>query len=150
MFDTDYPVMFMIGLGGFLIAHIHYVYVFIKSSNKIKSISKLEWLILPLMFLYTVGLIAVVWPGLGELKIPVFIYAMVLLSMGVAALIRKQNTGYYWILCGAVLFILSDSILAINKFYTAMAFSGLLIMLTYTFAQLFIVLGLSKLIISKR
>jgi uncharacterized membrane protein YhhN len=42
---------------------------------------------------------------------------------------------------GALLFIISDSILAVNKFYSSFNYAGILIMLTYALAQLFIVMG---------
>lgn len=44
-------------------------------------------------------------------------------------------------LAGAALFVLSDSVLAINKFYQSFELAGLLIMLTYGAAQYFIVKG---------
>lgn len=148
MFDTAYPFMFMIGLGGFLVAHIHYVFVFLKSGNKGKNMRKQAWFFIPLFVIYTAGLISVLWPHLGELRIPVFVYAMVLMMMGIAAVSRKVETGFYWVLLGAIMFVVSDSILAINKFYSPFESARVLTMLTYTLAQLFIVLGLSKLIIS--
>jgi uncharacterized membrane protein YhhN len=42
---------------------------------------------------------------------------------------------------GAVLFVVSDSLLAINKFYSSFELAGVLIMLTYGMAQLLIVTG---------
>lgn len=149
IFDEDYPFMFTIGLGGFLMAHLHYSFVFITSGKKGKRIEKSAWIIMPFMLLYTVGLLNVLWPNLGELKIPVFVYAIVLLSMGITSLIRNQKTGYYWVLFGAILFIASDSILALNKFNTPIYLGKLFTMLTYVLAQLFIVIGVTKLIISQ-
>jgi uncharacterized membrane protein YhhN len=49
---------------------------------------------------------------------------------------------------GAVLFISSDSILAINKFYEPFEFAGIAIMLTYGIAQLLITLGALRYITS--
>jgi uncharacterized membrane protein YhhN len=42
---------------------------------------------------------------------------------------------------GALLFVASDSILAINKFYLPFEFAGIFIMLTYGLAQLLITIG---------
>ncbi len=42
---------------------------------------------------------------------------------------------------GAVFFLLSDSLLAINKFYRPFELAGILVMLTYGLAQLFITEG---------
>jgi uncharacterized membrane protein YhhN len=47
-------------------------------------------------------------------------------------------------IAGAVLFVLSDSLLAINKFHHPFPEAGLLIMLIYIMAQLFIVTGICR------
>lgn len=149
MFDSVYSFMFIVGLGGFLIAHLHYVYVFIKSNKKGSGIPKKAWLIIPVFVVFTAGLISVLWPKLGELQIPVFVYAIVLMIMGITAVSRNVKTGFYWVLFGAILFVTSDSILAINKFYIPFVAARVLTMLTYTLAQLFIILGLSNTIGAK-
>jgi uncharacterized membrane protein YhhN len=58
------------------------------------------------------------------------------------ALHTHQLFGYRYFVIGALLFALSDSILAINKFHTSIHFAGVLIMLTYGLAQLFLVKGI--------
>ena len=45
---------------------------------------------------------------------------------------------------GALLFVISDSSLAINKFYIPFEYAGIIIMLTYALAQLFIIEGASR------
>ena len=40
---------------------------------------------------------------------------------------------------GASYFVLSDSVLAINKFYTAIPMAGFIVMFTYALAQMFII-----------
>ena len=144
MFEHVYPVLFIIGLGGFLIAHINYVYVLIKSGARINPLGRRAWVGGPFIVLYGVALLSVLWPHLGDLRIPVLLYALVLMLKGVAALIRKVKIGFYMVLLGAILFILSDSMLALNKFVNPIEKSGVLIMSTYMFAQLFIVFGLTK------
>lgn len=149
IFDATIPWMFIVGLGGFLVAHLHYLFVFIKSKNGSKLMGKSTWYVLPFFTLYAVGLIGVLWSSLGALKLPVFVYAMVLMLLGVFAVNRKRSQGYVLVLLGAGFFIVSDSILAVNKFYTPFEIARVLTMLTYVLAQLFIVIGLSKYIISK-
>jgi uncharacterized membrane protein YhhN len=86
-------------------------------------------------------------PYLGDLKIPVIVYALVLSGMLITAWhafdFNNQTDGR-WIITGAACFVLSDSLLAINKFYSSFTFAGILIMLTYALAQLFIVSGVIK------
>jgi uncharacterized membrane protein YhhN len=49
---------------------------------------------------------------------------------------------------GALLFVISDSVLAINKFYQSFDFAGIIIILTYCLAQLFIIEGAMRYITS--
>ena len=44
-------------------------------------------------------------------------------------------------MAGALLFVISDSVLAINKFYHPFEIAGIIIMLTYGLAQFFIAEG---------
>jgi len=45
---------------------------------------------------------------------------------------------------GAVLFMIADSLLSVNKFYKPLPWSNISIMLTYAFAQLSLVFGILK------
>ena len=81
------------------------------------------------------------------MKIPVMIYAMVLIVMVMNAVFRYGRTplvSFWLVVVGALLFMASDSILAINKFYAAIPSSGPLIMITYITAQFLIVVGIIK------
>ena len=140
--DTS-PHFFMIGLICFLIAHIMYVLVFRKSMNK----SIKPYLFIILLCIYAFGLFSFLKDGLGELLIPVVVYMLVILAMATFAYIRKGQVSiisYKMVLLGAILFMISDSILALNKFVEPINYSGILIMLTYAFAQYFIIIGLLK------
>ena len=90
------------------------------------------------------GLIVILFPSLGSLKIPVLVYAIALMVMVMMALFRYGRTGtrsFWMVFVGAAVFMSSDSLLAINKFYSSIYLSGLFIMLTYTTAQYLIVEG---------
>ena len=67
--------------------------------------------------------------------------------MATTAFLRKGSVSiqnYKWVLLGAILFLISDSLLSVNMFYKPIAFANVLIMVTYAFAQYFIVLGILK------
>ena len=141
MFQSHGSIYFMLGLVAFLIAHILYIVSFTYLSS---TASLSEKAIIVLLFLvYTTSLVTFLWPGLGEMKIPVIVYAMVLTVMGALGVI-KNTINYPYITLGVVSFVVSDSILAFNKFLVDVPFSGVLIMGTYILAQLLIVTGLSK------
>ena len=78
------------------------------------------------------------------MSVPVLIYVIVISTMLAVAMNRYgkvNHSSYTWIVMGAVLFVASDSLLAINKFHHAIEYSRYFIMLTYMGAQYFIVRG---------
>ena len=83
-------------------------------------------------------------PSLGTLKIPVIVYSMVIsgmlaMSIYVDSIVDSKSSK--WIMAGAICFVLSDSILAINKFLTPIPQAAVAIMSTYLFAQFALVKG---------
>lgn len=144
MFVEHSPHFFTVGLVAFLLAHIMYILVFLKHKNKQKSMV----VFVVLLLVYASGLFYLLKDGLGAMLVPVVIYMIVILSMATSAFLRKgmvNNLSYNLVFVGAIFFMISDSILALNKFYQPLPFSNISIMLTYALAQLLIVLGLLRL-----
>ena len=77
LFDEKYPILFMVGLGGFLLAHINYILLFFKSAGRFNITKVGTLLLVAVIILYTGYLIQLLWPHLDELKIPVVVYALV-------------------------------------------------------------------------
>jgi len=93
-----------------------------------------------------IGMYAIVWGGLGDpvLKMAVAAYVGVISLMAAQAIGRatvqgSQDSGAGWVALGACVFMVSDSLIAINKFVTPVALSSLWILATYYVAQLLIV-----------
>jgi uncharacterized membrane protein YhhN len=144
MFVDQSPHFFTIGLVAFLLAHVMYILVFLKHRNKQKPIIGFVILLLA----YASGLFYLLKGGLGAMLIPVIVYMVVILSMATTAFMRKgivNHMSYNLVFVGAIFFMISDSILALNKFYEPLPFSNISIMLTYALAQFFIVIGILKL-----
>jgi len=139
---------FTIGLASFLVAHIFYIVTYRQHRWESKEmellpVQKIRFS-LPVVLAGT-GLVAILFPVLGGFRFPVTLYSIALIVMVLNAIFRfgRTNAKSFWlVLGGAVLFMLSDSILAINKFYTPIEMGGTLIMLTYIAAQFLIVEGL--------
>ena len=90
-------------------------------------------------------LLYTVWPGLGEMRIPVLAYAVVITLMLVFALRRYRGTtaiSFSTVAAGAILFIISDSLIAWNTFHETIRYASIAIMSTYVLAQYLIVQGL--------
>lgn len=86
-------------------------------------------------------LLSVLKNHLGELLIPVIIYGIVISVFGIVATlnyITNKSKANLWLFFGALFFIASDSMLAINKFYQPKEIYAVLIMLTYIIAQFLI------------
>ncbi|HEY0678790.1 MAG TPA: lysoplasmalogenase [Chitinophagaceae bacterium] len=147
LFESRHPLFFMAGLGCFLIAHVFYIVAFAgvrKLESRQGSHLRPKWSWIFGVLAYLIILLYVLLPYLGELMIPVIIYAFVLCAMllTVVHAFRKPFVKPGIIcLAGALFFVLSDSLLAINKFYSGFAFSGIAIMFTYACAQYFLVTG---------
>jgi uncharacterized membrane protein YhhN len=143
MFDHVSINYFLTGLISFLLAHVFYILVFLEKKNSLKkSIS-----FITILIIYAFGLFYVLKDGLGNMLIPVIIYILVILAMVIAASLRKENVpniSYNLVLIGALFFIISDSIIAVNKFYGKVPYEHLLIMSTYALAQYCIVMGVLK------
>lgn len=130
---------FMFGLVSFLLAHIIYIKI-TTNSIKTKSISKITIAILPFL-IFVIMLLSVLKNHLGELLIPVIIYGIVISVFGIVATlnyITNKSKANLWLFFGALFFIASDSMLAINKFYQPKEIYAVLIMLTYIIAQFLI------------
>jgi uncharacterized membrane protein YhhN len=144
LFESKQANFFIFGLVCFLITHIFYIIYFLKQKPDQPSLLKKQPLLILLVIGYGVSLVWFLYPSLADLKVPVMAYATVICTMLLCSLHvflkmnRKAANAY---LTGAVFFVLSDSLLAINKFYQAFALAGVFIMLTYCAAQYFIVKG---------
>ena len=149
MFESMNGNFFIFGLVAFLIAHIFYI-LFFENVIRKEGLRKNYWWFLPVI-IYYIALIYILSPNLGDMKLPVRIYGIVISYMLIQSLQagRIRNLAAATLMIGgAVLFITSDSILAINKFYEPFAYAGIAIMLTYGIAQLLITLGAVKYISS--
>lgn len=144
---NDYPHLFIIGLISFLLAHISYIMAFfiIKSRHKGLVQRRPLW-ILPFL-LYMIGFNIYLYNGVtADLRIPVILYSLIIMIMAIGALNLRgiiSQQAFLWLFIGVLLFLLSDSILAIGKFTTAdSAQLGIWIMLTYIAGQYGIAKGI--------
>ena len=146
MFADKGQLFFIIGLLLFLTAHMIYILLFNKQ-QKTQNGSNNSGLYIGVVFIvgYLFVMLFVLYPKLGGLKIPVTVYAMVIsmmLFMALKGFFGWQNPANYYVLTGAICFVVSDSLLAFNKFYEPIQLATFNIMSTYLLAQFLIVFGL--------
>ncbi|MEP3209763.1 MAG: lysoplasmalogenase [Maribacter sp.] len=145
LFENRSSLFFTLGLAAFLVAHLLFTLTFIKKWNKKKPSN--FWLISVVLVAYGALLFYILKDSLGALKVPVAVYILGILAMVISAFRRKgyvPKSSFGLVFIGALFFVLSDSILAINKFMVAIPLSHIFIMGTYATAQYLITKGILK------
>jgi uncharacterized membrane protein YhhN len=130
---------FIPGLVSFLIAHLFYIAAFWFESGRSLSL----WVIIPFL-IYGGLMLRMLWRNLGEMRLPVMIYMLAILMMGWTAASRLMMTGERGstlAFTGALLFISSDSMLAVDRFKGGFRNAQVYILITYFAAQWLIALS---------
>ncbi|RYY97262.1 MAG: lysoplasmalogenase [Chitinophagaceae bacterium] len=145
LFEPEGPAFFMGGLGAFLLAQVAYS-VALGTLRAKKGVRFRVAGLVPVLAFY-VCLIGLLWDHLGELRVPVLVYGGVvstMLAMAVQLVRLKNRRSAALLFGGALLFVASDSVLALQKFYwkTPSPYYALIIMITYGLAQLLLTHGL--------
>lgn len=125
--------LFIFGLLAFLVANIFYIIAFSSVGSFYKSIKAA----IPFLF-YGLILLLYMWPNLGDMLYPALIYTLVILTMSWQALGQWKQTGErraFLAFIGSLLFIASDSALAINIFTNPIELAPLIVLGTYYPAQ---------------
>jgi uncharacterized membrane protein YhhN len=133
---------FIAGLISFLIAHIFYIVAFVSDTGVAPV-----WGLVPFL-VYGAIIYSFLAPHVGKLRVPVIIYMLAILVMAWQALGRwltLDDTFALLALIGAVLFVVSDSILALNRFRQPFRLARTLTMATYYSAQWLIALSIGGL-----
>ena len=151
LFEERGPNFFLLGLSAFFVAQVFYIVFF--HNIRMREYIRGNALLLLLVIVYYSILVSVLSPYLGNMKLPVRIYGVVLSFMVMLAMhtmLGKNKKAALWMMTGAILFVASDSLLAFNKFFAPFENAGLIIMLTYGLAQLFITEGAIRYINSEK
>jgi uncharacterized membrane protein YhhN len=130
---------FLAGLGSFMGAHLCYIVAFSAGASFVSR----PWLIVPWLA-YALILFRTLLPHVGKLKWPVLVYGTVIVLMAWRALERWVQVGQVGALLaalGAVLFVISDSALALNRFKAKFRSAQALVLSTYFAAQWLIALS---------
>ena len=116
--SRDGEKAFLGGLASFLVAHIVYVALFLRSGGGLGLLGAESWrgAIALAMAVFAIVMLAALWRRVGpSLRVPIAVYVAAILAMGMSAL----TTSNVWLIGGAVLFMASDGLLATEKFLVA-------------------------------
>ena len=125
--------IFVLGLASFLLAHVFYIFSYKIAVYDEPEVINKSFIRTRIAFLLFIGgsLLYLLYPYLGDLLLPVVLYTLVIITMGIFALIRRGWTAeksFIMVYSGALLFISSDAMIAINKFISPIIQARLLIM----------------------
>lgn len=140
---------FIAGLIFFLAGHIVYIFVFIGLIPDFESLTVENlFVLIPCAFYFIISFL-VLRRNAGALFFPSLFYVIVLLSMVFTASISFQGMGHspgFWILMtGALLFLVSDSLLGLKLFTRSVKKNSTLVMQSYMLAQALIAVALVSL-----
>ncbi len=132
---------FLPQLSFFALSHIMFVMCFVRMLRRpvCRSAAMKVGVILPAAILLAVAVVKII-AGIPDisLKIATLLYALIILMMFLCAVMTRRRT----LATGAALFVLSDFVLAWNRFTSPIENAGMIIMVSYYSAQLLLFIGL--------
>ena len=125
---------FVAGLGSFLAAHLCYLWAFTQDSRLAEH--KLPFV---LWGVWGMALLPLLWPGVeARLRIPVVLYTVAIVAMAAQAASRaasRRDAPAILAAVGAALFVVSDSVLAFQRFRHPLDWGRVMVLGTYFAAQ---------------
>lgn len=127
--------LFLAGMGAFAAAHLCYVTYFVRAGAL--GVLRRRWAV-PLVYAVVWAvLLFLLWPGLGDLRVPVACYSLLLTATAVTAAGHGLRAA-----AGGALFLLSDTLIALDLAGGDFPLRGLLVMSTYLAAQYLLASGI--------
>lgn len=121
--------LFVAGMAAFAVTHVSYTMAFLARSRRPEITTLLPFI------LWGASLLGLLWTGLGPLTLPVCAYAALLVAMMWRATAASLGTGRWDAMIGAVLFGLSDSLIALDRFRAPVPGARWLILASYWAGQ---------------
>ena len=128
----DTGQLFIGGLAAFFVSHAFYIITMLPIKN---------WrLDVVLLYLFLAIIVfCLFYPNLNDLLIPVLFYMLVLTIMASLTWMTDKSNGF--LVLGGALFVVSDSILGLNRFYFEIIHADIAIMCSYYLAQFCLIKG---------
>jgi uncharacterized membrane protein YhhN len=137
--DVLLEIVFVYGMAAFAVGHIFYVLAFLEW-GRILGRNKRDYPVAGLVVIVSLGLLAWLLPGMGELMIPALIYQVIITAMVATAFVVKAPM---LARLGAVIFMISDTLIAAGKFANVAVPPGS-VWITYAAAQIMMAWGMSR------
>ena len=146
--DDNNKDYFIAGLAAFLLAHLSYICAF--TSEAVQYTNMLAFIII--IGIYYAIMMSFLLPSVeSDLVLPIIVYGLVISTMLLFGAARYTSTSHTYThdsklssLIGSIIFLLSDTILALDKFAFRITSAKTIIMLTYYIGQTFIAISTCK------
>ncbi|MCF2948255.1 lysoplasmalogenase [Paraglaciecola aquimarina] len=129
---------FIFGVAAFLFAQLSYGFLFLRDWQGISH----RWPLSAVLLVYLLGVLWMLLPELGGFMLPVLAYILAIGFMGFAAI--QSNHSLHWSVLEALILILSDSLIAFDKFLQPIPNVSYGVMVTYYLAQWMLIEGFTK------
>lgn len=137
---------FILGLSSFLLAHISYTLLFTNSIKDLYHCFRVPVVVLSIfILLWAATVMYFLIPKLSDMLVPVSFYVLVIVLMVLSAISRYRRVSrqvFYLVAAGAISFLFSDMVIAINKFGSTIAHERIIVMSSYILAQYLITEGI--------
>src|SRR5690606_10207720 len=139
---TDNLTFLIVGMSMFILAKICYAILF-----SFKARFDIDRLLpfLAVVLMYCLFIMYYLYEGVGDLFVAVVVYIFVTLIVAKMAYLRYNmvnKKSYYFVMAGAVLFMISETIMAFYNFYKPLPFTYTSVLLTYGLSQFFTIRGI--------
>jgi uncharacterized membrane protein YhhN len=139
LLDLDPDRLFVRGLQAFLFAHFIYILLFVRNWRRPLRPTGGQLALVAAVLVYSLLLAQWLGPSLGGIVHHVMLYVCAITAMVVTAIFAGFSKPWVWL--GAILFLVSDSLIAVNKFKWPVAMGDHLVWATYYLGQYGIAMG---------
>jgi len=137
--DVLLEIVFVWGMAAFAIGHIFYIFAFAEW-GRVLGLNKRDFPVVILVLVVSAALLLWLVGGMGDLLIPALLYQAIITVMVCSAFVVKAPM---LARLGAVMFMLSDTLIAAGRFADADIPPGS-VWITYAAAQIMIAWGMSR------
>jgi len=130
---------FVYALTAFLLAHLAYILLFTRNWPRPLRPSAGQLILAALVVIYGLVVCASLWTALRRLLIPTLAYACAITAMVISTILAGFSRPH--VVIGALLFLISDSLIAAGRFRMSAPLAALLIWPTYYLGQYGITVG---------
>ena len=135
------PTQIAAGIGAFGLGHLVYIGLFARI--RMSRGGRGGWSRVGALAIAAFGIVMLSWlqPYFGDMQLPASIYNGIILVMAVLAILGRAPL---LAMIGAILFVISDSVLAARMFAGMLDWAGPVVWITYYLGQAGIAVGLSQ------